>query len=276
MTGKNVKKITCMILAVVLTLIGALPVSASAASVSAGEIAPSESVMYTATGKNTIPQLADRLEAYGVSLDSDTLLQVVKPNTRSAYNALMVTNVEGGTVSQSIFTVLDESYNAISIPVPESPENAQIMGTDDGFGMEIDDVFADGSFVFRWAILYDWERRDSGKCFARPKHAQFVCLYNASDDYSVTNAVMEFSAGGGVYDTNFTYLGSDTSHSVMVSQSTVARNTYYSRTNAYSSNRWICVTDIGYLLVEISFEVDGRLVFERYDICNLLLNSGLG
>ena len=269
---KKIKKAVYLLLALILSVAVISPVAVNAESISMEESAISDQVLFSFTGKQTAAKLSNRLENYGVPVEDDTLLQVVKPNSGSDSTALMVTNQEGYQVSQNLFMVLDEEGNDVPIPVPTVPGDAQLMGTNDGFGFDWDDLFSGGSFICRWAVLYDYQLV-GGMQYFRPKHAQFVCLYSASDGYSVTDACMQVVAEGTEFDSNFNVLSLETfEHKIIISQSVVARNTYYAKTDEYDANRWIC-TNAGDFYVKMDLWVNGRRYFEYWHLPNLILNG---
>lgn len=269
---KKIKKAVCLIMALVLSISVISPAAVNAESISMEESAISEQVLFSFTGKQTAANLSSRLENYGVPVEDDTLLQIVKPNSGSDSTALMVTNQEGDQVSQDLFMVLDEEGNDVSIPVPTVPGDAQLMGTNDGFGFDWDDLFSGGSFICRWAVLYDYQEIGNAQYF-RPKHAQFVCLYSAADGYSVTDACMQFVAEGMECNSSFNILSQDTfEHKIVINQSVVARNTYYAKTDEYNANRWISTTG-GDCYVTMDLWVNGRRYFEYWHLPNLILNG---
>ena len=266
MMFKNVKKMACMTLAMILSVALMLPTAANAVCASSEKLLPFENSVFSFTGKQSSTRLSNRIESYGVQVKDDTLFQVV--TSASGKNILMVTNINGNEVSQDVFMVLDEEGDVISMPVPGE---GQSRGINDGLGFDMDDIFADGSFNFRWAILYDKEIV-GGSYYARPKHAQFVCLYSASAGYTVYDAQMIFNVTGWECDSNFQTIGSSGpdnlyEHDIIVQQAVVARNTYYSRTNPYDANRWIQYNSLlGDFFVSVEFELDGRLYFDSWTL----------
>lgn len=273
---RKARRFVCLLMALVLPMLSILPTAANAASISDEKQLPTEQVLYTFSGKDCAPKLVNRMEGYGVKVKSDTLFQLVKLNADEEPTALLVTNKDDNQVSQSLFKVLDESGDAVSFPVPASSASGQTRGIDEAYAYSMDNIFSNGSFVFRWIILYDRYLSAGGSQYFRPKHIQFTCFYDYSYNYSVTDVCVKLITTGTECDSNFNFINNvyDFRYEILLERTVAARNTTYSTTDPYNANRWICTNgDLGTFIVDVSFDLNGRTYANDFDVENLLLNE---
>lgn len=226
-------------------------------------------VKHTAYGSEISEVLRSKLTTYGVTVTDNTLLQVIPSGTGSANKALLVTTKEASRVKKELLMVYNTSNEEPS-PLTPSPEKSS---RSTGMGGEMD-IFSDDSVVFSWAVLYDIDNSDS---YVRPLHAQFICYFD-KNRYSITDATLLYKTNG--FECNNQYNPIDgrpwyESHEeyeyvIEINRATVLPRTYQTNSNAYRSDRLICIYPGGSHSVTIYFDLNGE---QQFDFCDLTISN---
>ena len=262
------KLFTCALLIFVLTAssLFAMPVRADTYPNGGGFVAAQSQLLFS--GKECSADFCSDLTNMGILVNDDTTFELVSSKARTGATALVVTNVTDDNVSKDLFMALDEQGGIKPISVTTTSCNTRLSDGEQRFRYGMD-IFDDASFVFQVTALFDAYRNGS---YLRPKTAQFICRYDPNDDFTVTDVSMDYSTEGFECDTNYNRLNGEVyiTHSIIINKSSVEANRYYSKTRAYNSERLLCINGQGSHLIDVSFEVNGELYFERFNLAALI------
>lgn len=178
---------------------------------------------------------------------------------------MLVTDTEASRVKKDLLMV----YNTDCEDPPIITPSPEVSSRSSGYGGEMD-IFHNGSVVFRWSVLYDIENLS---CYVRPLHAQFICFFDKTR-YSITDAVMLYTTNG--FECNNQYVPIDDcewyescaeyEHVIEISRDSVPPNAYQTNSNAYRSDRLICIAPGGYHTVNVVFYLNGEREFDFWDL----------
>lgn len=270
---KLIRSIVCAMMAIALSASSflVLPAQASEQARISGLTLTQTPLRFT--GKECTAEFYADLVNMDISINDDTVFEVVSSKARSGASALIVTNTINSEVTKDIFMALDEQGARKPISVvaeadegDDDDDDVPVVEKRFRYGM---DIFNDASFVFQVTALFD---STHDLIFVRPRHLQFICRYDPNDDFTVTDVRVDYSTEGYPCDNETTLLDGDNLylHSMVISKSTVNANSYYSNARGYSTAGLLKLTAFSSHLVDVSYEVNGDRYFDMYDLTALV------
>lgn len=237
---KQIKKATSLLMVVVLALLVFAPVAASAQMITTEKNAfASSNALYSIRGAQASDSLCKNLARFNVTVNKDTLIEVIPRGKQDDSTALAVTTLEGPTVVRSVFVTYDENGEVLPISVP----NERATTASGAFGDELD-PFGNRRLVVAWGVAYNRFVSDGRYCY-QPYYAQI--MYENNANYSVTYMGLDYKCYG--YELNYPSFVDRNEpfvlHRMQISQNNPSQNRIYGNTDAYRTDRVLCVNPGG-------------------------------
>lgn len=260
---KSIRKITSLLLTLVLTLLTFAPATVSAVipgedSASAGISGSSGSVLYHVSGAQASANLRQSLDKYNIAVDSDTSIDVVSTSAENGSQILVVTDVDGETMTKSVIMALDENgdINTVSLPERSAASTAGYAGDEIEF-------IANDSFVVVWAIQCI-QGVKTGYYYYQPMYAEMIYYNNGGHTVEKAEMVIECSGIELTYPGLAIITGDEFVFDTMKISATKS-NKYFVCTQGYRSDRviWVCQ---GCFVAEFDFKINGRTYNQIVDM----------
>lgn len=259
---KSIQKITSLLLTLVLTLLTFAPATVNAVvpgedSASAGMIGSSGSVLFRVSGAQATTNLRQSLNKYNIAVDNNTSIDVMTTSSESDTQVIVVTDVDGETMTKSVIISLDENGNVKKLPERGTASTAGYAGDDIDFML-------DGSFVVVWALQSFICLNGPYYCY-RPTYAEMI-YYNYGN-YTVTRAKMIPRCCGIELEYPGLEIVSLDKYEFWMDIVAYQSNRYYTNTpdEVYRSDRVICLSP-GYFQLDFEFIINGRTYLDMVDI----------
>lgn len=220
----KMKKMLAIVMAMVL-MIGSIAIP-----VSAETITTSQMQTMAMTGSETSDTMKNRIEEAGVCVTDESTIQLV-PISSSQNSALVITNVEGNTVTKDVLMmVTDEGIGF---------EQGSDVSTRAGTTVEFPPLSWDGRYVVRGTAVYNQYTYGTSSAYYQPVGVYF--FYYKYEDCTVSDiSVMYVCQGFEASLPNFEFLSEDEFvYSITVAKTNPSQSYMYSKTDEYNSNRVI-------------------------------------
>lgn len=237
---KMIRRITSLLLTLVLTLLVFVPTAVSASGVAQMEAAakkyltPSDGALFSVKGKNLSKEMYEILTAKSMTINDDTLIELVTIGANEA-TVLVATNTDGGLVTRNILMGIGEDGKPIAYTAAEL-DPFYMSG-----GNAMVDPFDDSLQITFLISFYAHGYAGYSMGAAQPQVAMFI--YNDdSNSYNVSYLSMTYICTGtkGYFDANDNFVSLTGpldyfSHRISVSQTNPRRNSYYSASNPFNT-----------------------------------------
>lgn len=252
---KGIKRAMCIIVVVAMVLLCA-PCAVYANTNSAEQEkqpSPNKQLLYSAKGNEVETKLVEDLKAHNIIVNNETVIGVLSDG-----NALRVTNKKGTVVDQNVIVAVGANSQIKRLAFGNKTSGEQI------YGGELDPL--GDSIVLVFAVRYNVVL-DGVLPYYQPQYAQMI-LYNRSSS-TVTDMKMQYITQG--YEcslpdfVNLTGPAGTYFRHTMECVGTLP-NRYYVATNAYRTDRVICIDD-GAHYVYAEFTVNGIPYWDDFWIC---------
>lgn len=213
-----------------------------------------QGVTYRVFARDVSNKIIQDLTEYQIRINDDSVFEVIPLALDENATALAVTTMEGSSFTRSTIFALNKEGEPQSVIVEQVSPTSELITIGDE-----ENVFGDESFLGIWAVQYNIDVIQSRYC-SQPKYAQF--MYRNSGGHNVQSFNIEYFTAGAQY----TYPGgvlldADAEHVMTISSNSPVANRYYVNSNAFASNRRICVDHLGEHVVNVNFRIDGRNYF---------------
>ena len=237
---QTVKKITSLVLVLALSLVF-LPLRADASTVSQEKNTTASKTLFRAQGNQISSAVCAELEKRDIQVKEDTVVKIISLGSGKG-TAIQAINRDGNTATVATLTAIDEEGQP---KVFTAADMAQTRGA--GGGNDTVNPF-NNTFSITFLVSFN--------CYIYTPYTYFVyemiqpqtAMFRYSDNnqlYTVKGITMEYICSGVIYNIddneNITPLSNGNIqhvHTITVSKTNPARNTYYSNNNnPYDSNR---------------------------------------
>lgn len=215
--------------------------------------APYPNALRSITGSQASSSLRHCLAKYNINVNNNTLLEVIPSGIEHNTSALLITNVEGSTVTTSYMFALDDNGNVLSVSEPSQGDYSlcDVVGGEE-------DPFFNESFLCVWAVRYNAMFISSHFC-TQPEYAQLI--YYNTGGHTVQTVDMQYITNGEEYTYPAgVYLGQNiNTHTIHISTNSPRANKYYVSNNAYQTDQAICTDPPGSHEVEFYFVINNKV-----------------
>lgn len=261
--SKKYRRITGLLMALVIAFLLSEPVAVQAGELNAKDMSETNTsaaktqVLYIAKADVAPVALIEDLRMCNVTVNEDTLIELVASDGNNGAATLVITNVDGNTVNRDCLIAYDEN-GTVKQPRLNNTTRGETV-----YGDEFDPL--NGNIIIVFAVRYNVVR-DGTLPRYQPQYAQAI-LYNNTTTTINSQKVQYICRGYECSLPDFTNLtgsaGNYYTHTMEMNLT--SPNRYYTATNAYPTNR-VINTDDGAHYVRVQFKIGSTTYKHDYDL----------